>query len=61
MSDLADKITSTVYARIGLPVIAWLGGAFYVANQPGYGFWDGLVWTWYAGRYLAANFAMLHY
>lgn len=47
--------------RIATPLLAWLGGAFYIANQPGMGFWDGLVWLWYLGRYIAANFTLLHY
>jgi len=44
-----------------IPFVAWLGGAFWVGNQPGFGFWDGLIWLWYVGRYIAAHFAMLHY
>ena len=44
-----------------LGFFTWLGGAFFVANQPGMGFWDGLIWMWYVGRYIAAHFAMLHY
>jgi hypothetical protein len=25
------------------------------------GFWDGVFWMWYVGRYLAAHFTMLAY
>ena len=50
-----------VFVTSGLPIgfIAWLGGAVHVANQPGYGFWDGLVWLYYLGRYLAIHFTAL--
>ena len=43
-------------------VIAWLvyfGGNYWTAEQPGFGFWDGLIWPWYVGRYIAAHFTML--
>jgi hypothetical protein len=46
---------------ISLGLLAWLGGAFYIAHQDGHGFWDGLIWMWYVGRYIAAHFAQLHY
>jgi hypothetical protein len=43
------------------PLFAWLGGAFWVGNQPGNNFWDGVVWLWYVGRYIAAHFTLLTY
>lgn len=39
--------------------IVWLGGAIHVAHQPGYGFWDGVIWLYYVGRYLAEHFTQL--
>lgn len=42
-------------------LLAWLGGAFYVAHQPGMNGWDGVVWFWYVGRFIAAHFTMLSY
>lgn len=39
-----------------LPTMSYFGGAFYTANQPGMGFWDGVVWLWYFGRFIAAHF-----
>lgn len=44
---------------IGLGIIPWLGCAFYVAAQPGHGFWDGVIWMWYVGRFIAKNFTAL--
>lgn len=49
----------TVSAKISLGLIAWLGGAFHTAAQPGMGFWDGVFWLWYVGRYLAKHFTEL--
>lgn len=37
-----------------LGLLGYLGGAIYTAHQPGYNFWDGLVWFYYLGRHLAA-------
>ncbi len=34
----------------------WLGGAVHVANLPGYNFWDGIIWLYYVGRYIAIHF-----
>jgi hypothetical protein len=48
-------------ATISLPFFGYLGGAFFVAHQPGMGFWDGVVWIWYVGRFIAAHFTMLSY
>lgn len=45
-----------VSARLSLGFLAWLGGAFDVATQPGNGFFDGLIWVFYVGRYIAQNF-----
>ncbi len=45
--------------QIGLGFIWWLGGAFWVANQPGMGFWDGVVWLYYVGRYVAQHYTVL--
>ena len=42
-----------------VPFLAWLGGAVYVYNQPGYGFWDALIWLYYVGRFVAMHFAAL--
>ena len=39
--------------------LTWIGGAVYVANQPGYGFWDGFFWMYYVGRYIAVHYALL--
>lgn len=50
-----------VTAKLALPFFAWLGGAFYVSHQPDCGFWDGVVWLWYVGRYIAAHFTVLSY
>ena len=46
--------------RLSLGILCWLGGAVWVSNQPGYDGWDGLIWLYYVGRYIAAHFAMLH-
>lgn len=46
-------------SRVSLPFVGWLGGAFWVAAQPGMGFWDGVVWIWYVGRYVAQHFTAL--
>lgn len=47
--------------QVGLGFITWLGGAFYVGHQPGCGFWDGVVWMWYVGRFIAAHATLLSY
>lgn len=47
-------------ARLTLPLMAWLGGAFWVGSQPGFGFWDGVVWLWYVGRFIAEHATALH-
>ena len=63
MSSFVDgfaKGWNATAAGIRLPVIAWLGGAFWVARQPDCGFWDGVIWLWYVGRYIAEHFTVLH-
>ena len=55
MSDYISKSHVT-----WVPFTVWLGGAVHVYNQPGYGFWDALIWMYYVGRYIATNFALLH-
>lgn len=45
-----------VSTTMSLGFLAWLGGAVHTANLPGYGFWDGLVWMYYVGRYIAMHF-----
>ena len=56
------KVESTVYQRSAWPLgfSGWLGGAVWVANQPGFGFWDGVIWLYYVGRFAAQHFAALH-
>ncbi len=39
-----------------LGFFGWLGGAVYTANQPGMNFWDGVIWLYYVGRYIAVHF-----
>lgn len=48
-----------VTTQLSLGFVAWLGGAIHVAHQPGCGFWDGLIWLYYVGRYIAAHFTQL--
>jgi hypothetical protein len=48
-----------VSSNLSFGFLAWLGGAVHVANQPGMGFWDGLVWLYYFGRYISAHFTLL--
>ena len=55
------KMKVNVYSGLSFGLMTFLGGAFYTANQPGMGFWDGVIWMWYIGRYIAAHFTMLHY
>ncbi len=54
----ADSKSNTTYlgTRLSFGFICWLGGAVHVAHQPGYDFWDGLVWMYYVGRYIAIHF-----
>ena len=61
MSKASAYFPKSLHARISLPVLAWLGGAFWVANQPNNSFWDGVIWFWYVGRYIAAHFTMFSY
>ena len=56
---MSDKVTVTQRSILG--ITRWLGGAFYTAHQPGMEYWDGLIWLWYVGRYVAADFATFHY
>lgn len=57
----SKEVQVNTTSRISLGLIAWLGGAFYVAHQPNCGFWDGVVWFYYVGRYIAAHFTLLTY
>jgi hypothetical protein len=58
-SNISDK---TRYIRgstsISFCFLWWLGGAMYTMHQPGNGFWDGIVWMYYVGRYIAMHFAV---
>jgi hypothetical protein len=56
-----NKIEVNFNSRLSFGLLTYLGGAFFVGNQPGMGFWDGLIWMWYVGRFIAAHFALLHY
>lgn len=56
---MSTKQDVTVTSRYALGFFGWLGGAVHVANQPGYGFWDGLIWLYYVGRYVATHFTVL--
>jgi len=62
LTDATEKVRSarSVSARLSLGCLTWLGGAVYVANQPGMNFWDGIVWMYYVGRFIAAHATMLH-
>lgn len=57
MTKRKDHVFTT--SSVGFGIIGWLGGAVHVANQPGYGFWDGLIWMYYVGRYVAQHFTQL--
>lgn len=52
-------ISRIVARNLGFGFIMWLGGAVHVANQPGYDFWDGIVWLYYVGRYFATHLTSL--
>jgi hypothetical protein len=41
---------------VGLGFFFWLGGAVHVAHLPGYNFWDGIIWLYYVGRFVAINY-----
>lgn len=56
-----DKTKDKSNFSLFFGLLTYLGGAFFVGNQAGMDFWDGLIWMWYIGRYIAAHFAMLHY
>ena len=45
--------------NIGLGFLFWLGGAVHVMSQPGMGFWDGIGWLYYVGRFVAQHFTAL--
>ena len=57
---MEKKIEVSSTSRFSLGFIFWLGGAIHVAHQDGFGFWDGVFWMYYVGRYIAHNFALLH-
>jgi hypothetical protein len=59
VSEFKNKQRVDVTTTLSLSLIGWLGGAFFVAGQPNQGFWDGVFWMWYVGRYIAANFTVL--
>jgi len=40
-------------------LVTYIGGGVFVSRQPGYGFWDGVVWVYYVGRYIAKQYAAL--
>lgn len=57
---MAEKTSiPTVRTHLSLGFLAWLGGAIHVMNQPGGDFWDGLIWLYYVGRYIAIHFTAL--
>jgi len=45
--------------RVSFGFLFWLGGAIHIMNQPGMGFWDGVVWLYYVGRFVAIHYAQL--
>lgn len=45
--------------NVGFGFIFWLGGAVHVMRLPDYDFWDGLIWMYYVGRFVAIHFAAL--
>ena len=51
--------TKYISTNLSLGFITWLGGAVHIANQPDCGFWDGVVWMYYVGRYIATHFTQL--
>lgn len=57
MADKANTINTS--SRISFGFFWWLGGATYVAHQPGYNFWDGLIWLYYVGAYIGKHFTLL--
>lgn len=50
-----DNVVTTVRPAVYPTGLMWLGGAVWLANQPGYNFWDGLIWVYYVGRYIAMH------
>lgn len=58
---MSEKTELRIYPRYALGTFGWLGGAFYVWNQPGMTVWDALIWLWYVGRFVAKNFTVLAY
>lgn len=58
MTQQTNSGSTTTYLSFGF--LWWLGGAMWVYNQPGYGFWDALIWVYYVGRFVASHFAQLH-
>ena len=47
------------YVSLNFGFLFWLGGCMNTANQPGHGFWDGVIWFYYVGRYVARHFTAL--
>lgn len=58
LDDIKNRLTSG-NVRIGFGTLTWLGGAIHTMNQPGCGFWDGVVWMYYVGRFIAVHFTAL--
>lgn len=53
---------SLVRAMTGIILLLGSAGTSgWVSNQPGCNGWDGMIWPWYVGRYIAAHFTMLTY
>lgn len=52
--------TKNTSCRASLGFLWWLGGAWWVGHQPGMGFWDGIFWLFYVGRYTAQHFTAFH-
>jgi hypothetical protein len=58
MSTRTEK-TTYVTTNLSLGFTTWLGGAVWVAHQPGQGFWDGVFWLYYVGRFVAQHLTAL--
>ncbi len=54
---MSNETSTSTHLSLGF--LCWLGGAIHTAHEPGMGFWDGVVWLYYVGRYLAEHFAAL--
>jgi len=56
---MSDKSYVRINTSWPLGFFGYLGGAVWVAHQPGFGFWDGVIWLYYVGRFAAQHFAAL--